>query len=44
MGRPSFISIRIRHQAEQITEVAVGGTCHYMGAGRLEAAGITAIR
>ena len=33
MGRPSFISIRIQHSGDEITEVHVGGTCHYMGEG-----------
>lgn len=36
MGRPSFIKIRIAHDADEITDVRVGGTCHYMGAGTLE--------
>ncbi|MEP6937371.1 MAG: PhzF family phenazine biosynthesis protein [Chthoniobacterales bacterium] len=36
IGRPSFIKIRIAHRAHEITEVRVGGTCHYMGAGTLE--------
>lgn len=36
MGRPSFIKIRIGHSRDEITEVHVGGTCHYIGAGALE--------
>jgi len=36
MGRPSLIRIRIEHFGDQITAVAVGGTCHYMGAGYLD--------
>ncbi len=38
MGRPSFISIRIQHSGDEITEVHVGGTCHYMGEGSLHGA------
>ena len=36
MGRPSFLHIRIAHDGDEISEVYVGGTCHYMGAGHLE--------
>jgi trans-2,3-dihydro-3-hydroxyanthranilate isomerase len=36
MGRPSFLHIRIRHAAGEITAVHVGGTCCYMGSGQLE--------
>jgi trans-2,3-dihydro-3-hydroxyanthranilate isomerase len=36
MGRPSFIKIRIGHMHGEITDVRVGGTCHYMGTGTLE--------
>jgi trans-2,3-dihydro-3-hydroxyanthranilate isomerase len=36
MGRPSFITIRIGHTRGKITDVHVGGTCHYMGSGTLE--------
>jgi trans-2,3-dihydro-3-hydroxyanthranilate isomerase len=36
MGRPSIIHIRIGHTGNEITTVAVGGTCHYMGAGWLD--------
>ena len=36
MGRPSFLHIRIRHTGDKITAVHVGGTCCYMGSGRLE--------
>ena len=36
LGRPSFIKIRIKHSRDEITEVHVGGMCHYMGAGALE--------
>jgi trans-2,3-dihydro-3-hydroxyanthranilate isomerase len=38
MGRPSFLHIRIRHAAGEITAVHVGGTCCYMGSGQLELA------
>jgi trans-2,3-dihydro-3-hydroxyanthranilate isomerase len=36
MGRPSFLHIRIRHAAGEITAVRVGGSCCYMGSGQLE--------
>jgi trans-2,3-dihydro-3-hydroxyanthranilate isomerase len=36
MGRPSLIHIRIGHSGNEITGVAVGGTCYYMGAGSLD--------
>jgi trans-2,3-dihydro-3-hydroxyanthranilate isomerase len=36
MGRPSFLHIRIKHSAGEITGVHVGGTCCYMGSGQLE--------
>ncbi|MEY2564468.1 MAG: trans-2,3-dihydro-3-hydroxyanthranilate isomerase [Verrucomicrobiota bacterium] len=36
MGRPSFLKIRIGHTGGEITDVRVGGTCHYMGSGVLE--------
>lgn len=36
MGRPSFLHIRIKHAAGEITAVHVGGTCCYMGSGQLE--------
>jgi trans-2,3-dihydro-3-hydroxyanthranilate isomerase len=36
MGRPSLIHIRIEHAGAEISGVAVGGTCHYMGAGWLD--------
>jgi trans-2,3-dihydro-3-hydroxyanthranilate isomerase len=36
MGRPSLIHIRIGHSCGEMTGVAVGGTCHYMGAGSLD--------
>jgi trans-2,3-dihydro-3-hydroxyanthranilate isomerase len=36
MGRPSFLHIRIKHSAGEITSVHVGGTCCYMGSGQLE--------
>lgn len=36
MGRTSFISIRIGHRDNEITAVAVGGTCYYIGKGYLE--------
>jgi trans-2,3-dihydro-3-hydroxyanthranilate isomerase len=38
MGRPSFLKIRIGHTRGEITDVRVGGTCHYMGSGVLELA------
>ena len=38
MGRPSFLHIRIRHAAGEITAVHVGGSCCYMGSGQLELA------
>ena len=41
MGRPSFIKIRIAHRGDEITDVRVGGTCHYMGAGHLDLAGLS---
>jgi trans-2,3-dihydro-3-hydroxyanthranilate isomerase len=36
MGRPSFLHIRIKHAAGEITGVYVGGSCCYMGSGQLE--------
>lgn len=36
MGRPSFIHIHIERQNGKIARVRVGGTCVYMGQGRLE--------
>ncbi|MCA1815276.1 MAG: PhzF family phenazine biosynthesis protein [Acidobacteria bacterium] len=36
MGRPSFIRIRVTHEGERITRVRVGGSCRYVGGGRLE--------
>jgi len=36
MGRPSFLKIRIGHTHGEITDVRVGGNCHYMGSGVLE--------
>jgi trans-2,3-dihydro-3-hydroxyanthranilate isomerase len=36
MGRASFLHIRIRHTGDEITAVHVGGSCSYMGSGRLE--------
>ena len=36
MGRPSFLHIRIKHSAGEITAVHVGGNCWYMGSGHLE--------
>jgi trans-2,3-dihydro-3-hydroxyanthranilate isomerase len=33
IGRPSFIKIRIEHSGAEISNVRVGGTCRYMGAG-----------
>jgi trans-2,3-dihydro-3-hydroxyanthranilate isomerase len=36
MGRPSFIRIRVQHDAGKITRVRVGGRCRYMGGGYLE--------
>ncbi|MFL6583184.1 MAG: PhzF family phenazine biosynthesis protein [Chthoniobacterales bacterium] len=36
MGRPSFLHIRIANVGNDIREVRVGGTCHYMGSGHLE--------
>jgi trans-2,3-dihydro-3-hydroxyanthranilate isomerase len=36
MGRPSFLHIRIKHSAGEITGVHVGGTCCYMGSGQME--------
>lgn len=38
MGRPSFLHIRIKHTADEITGVHVGGNCWYMGSGQLELA------
>jgi trans-2,3-dihydro-3-hydroxyanthranilate isomerase len=38
MGRPSFLHIRIKHTAGEITGVHVGGNCWYMGSGQLELA------
>jgi len=38
MGRRSLIYIRVGHSLGEITAVAVGGTCHYMGAGYLDLA------
>jgi trans-2,3-dihydro-3-hydroxyanthranilate isomerase len=40
MGRPSFLHIRIRHAAGEITAVHVGGSCCYMGSGQLELADV----
>ena len=39
MGRPSFIKIRIEHDADRITAVRVGGECVFMGEGFLEVTG-----
>ena len=36
MGRPSFIHIQIEQRNGKIARVRVGGTCVYMGQGRLE--------
>lgn len=36
IGRPSFIKIRIEHDEDNISNVRVGGTCRYMGAGYFE--------
>lgn len=36
MGRPSFLHLAIRHEGGEITQVRVGGRCHYMGSGALE--------
>ena len=36
IGRPSFLHIRIGHSHQEITAVHVGGSCCYMGSGRLE--------
>lgn len=36
MGRPSFLHFRIAHRDDEITDVHVGGTCRYMGAGHLD--------
>lgn len=36
MGRPSFLHIAVRHNAGEITQVRVGGRCHYMGSGALD--------
>jgi trans-2,3-dihydro-3-hydroxyanthranilate isomerase len=36
MGRPSFLHVRIVQTGDEINEVYVGGTCHYMGAGYFE--------
>jgi trans-2,3-dihydro-3-hydroxyanthranilate isomerase len=41
MGRPSFLHIRITHDQENIGAVRVGGTCHYMGTGNFEIAGLS---
>jgi trans-2,3-dihydro-3-hydroxyanthranilate isomerase len=38
IGRPSFLHVRIAHRGEEISEVRVGGTCHYVGAGYFEIA------
>ena len=41
IGRPSFLHFRIAHARNEITDVRVGGTCHYIGKGELElAAGV----
>ena len=40
MGRPSFLHIRIKHAAGEITGVHVGGSCFYMGSGQLELADV----
>lgn len=36
MGRPSFLHLRIAHEKGEITQVRVGGSAYYMGAGALE--------
>lgn len=41
MGRPSFLHIRIAHDQGNISAVRVGGTCHYMGTGNFEIAGLS---
>ena len=35
IGRPSFISVKARRHADEISGVAIGGQCAYVGYGRL---------
>lgn len=40
IGRPSFVTIKIALEGKRITDVQVGGQCHFMGQGSFEVAGL----